>query len=100
MNKKILGKIEKVHFGKHSDYPWFGLELTFSGPGWGISTGTKYYLELEDNYKEDSLKLLYFIEGLLTKAKVDDISWLKGKPVEVEIEDQTFKSFRILEEVL
>lgn len=100
MNKKMLGKIEKVHFGKHPDYPWFGFELTFGSSGWILSTGTKYYLELKDDYKEDSLKLLYFIEGLCAKAKVDDVYGLKGKPVEVEIEDQTFKSFRILEEVL
>lgn len=35
MTQKILGKIESVRFGEHVDYPWFGLEIAFSGRGWG-----------------------------------------------------------------
>lgn len=98
--KKILGKIESVHFGEHIDYSWFGLELTFGGPGWGVTSGTKYYINLDKDHKEAALELLYFIEGLLTKAGVYDVYGLIGKPVEVELDHNMFKDFRILEEVL
>lgn len=97
--EKILGKIESIHFGNHLDYPWFGLVITFSGPGWGVTSGIKYYINLDKDHKDDALELLYFIEGLLAKAKVHDVYDLIGKPVEVELDHNTFKDFRILEEV-
>lgn len=98
--EKILGKIESIHFGNHSDYPWFGLVITFSGPGWGVTSGIKYYINLDKDHKDDALELLYFIKGLLANAKVHDIYDLIGKPVEVELDHNAFKDFRILEEVL
>lgn len=98
--EKILGKIESVHFGNLGDYPWFGLGIAFSGHGWGVSSGTKYYINLDEDHKGAALELLYFIEGLLAKANVHDVYDLIGKPVEVELDHNTFKDFRILEEVL
>ena len=41
-----------------------------------------------------------FISKILKDAKCNYVSELKNKPVEVTIERNTFKSFRILTEVL
>ena len=49
------------------------------------------------HYHELTLDELYEI---LKDAKVNYVSQLVGKPVEVEIEDNMFKDFRILTEVL
>lgn len=54
----------------------------------GVTSGAKYYINLDKDHKDDALELLYFIEGLF------------GKPVEVELDHNMFKDFRILEEVL
>lgn len=87
MTEKVLGKIKFAEFGKVPDYPFLtGLQLVFSLNGGGSSIGNP-------NVTID-------IEKILNDAKVNYVSELKGKPVEVEIENNRFKSFRILTEVL
>jgi hypothetical protein len=41
-----------------------------------------------------------YISKLLNEAKVHNVYELKGIPVEVTLENNTFKDFRILTEVL
>lgn len=110
MNGKILGKITKVEFGFVRDYPFlFGLQLTFSlGDGSGVGTGSRYTVNISDECRWDTpderekaiTDLIDEIASIMKDAKVDDISDLKNKPVEVTIEGNLFARFRILTEVL
>lgn len=110
MDGKILGKIESVEFGFVRDYPFlFGLQLTFSlGDGSGVGTGSRYTVNISDeckwvapNAREKAItKLIDEVASIMEDAKVNDISELKNKPVEVTIEGNTFARFRILTEVL
>lgn len=83
----MLGKIKFAEFGKVPDYPCvIGLQLIFSLEGGGSSIGNP-------NVTTD-------IKEILNDAKVNYVLELIGKPVEVEIENNRFKNFRILTEVL
>lgn len=111
----VLGKISRVKFG-HVGYQdcMLGLELTFAWPGAGIGCGAlpgvfwdPYKLEHHKNARwteEDRdkcfIKHMRYISRLLHEAKVDDVYKLKDIPVEIKIENNTFKDFRILKEVL
>ncbi len=108
--RKELGKISHVQFGSDADYPFlFGLQLTFTGSGWGCRSGAMYMINMERNCKWDHeaernkaiTDNLEAIREIMKKAKVEDISCLKGIPVEVTFNDgDCFHSFRVLEEVL
>lgn len=101
MNEKLLGKITLAEFGKIKDYPFMiGLKLDFLMDGCGISCGGKYTFNKNNFNNERVVEIVSFIDELLCAAKVNNVSELKGKPVEVTIENNTFKSFRILTEVL
>lgn len=109
MTVTVLGKIESVDFGKCKDYPFmFGLQITFHlADGCGIGCGGKYTVNVSDSCRweksERQEKITKMIDGLnklLSEAKVNYVSELVNKPVEVEIEDNCFKNFRILTEVL
>ena len=111
MISKELGKITSAEFGSIRDYPFlFGLQLTFSlGSGICVEDGGKYTVNLSDSCKWDSKTQKYeaiekyvakFTHDTLRAAKVNCVSQLVGKPVEVEIEANCFKDFRILTEVL
>ena len=110
MDGKILGKIESVEFGFVRDYPFlFGLQLTFSlGDGTGVGTGARYTVNISDTCKWDTpderektiMELIDEIASIMKDAKVNNISELKNKPVEVTIEGNMFARFRILTEVL
>lgn len=109
MTGKILGKITKAEYGMVRDYPFlFGLQLYFSlGDGTSVGCGGKYTINIAEGCKwttedrrceiTESVDEVYRI---LKDAKVNFVSELVGKPVEVEIEKNTFKNFRILTEVL
>ncbi len=43
---------------------------------------------------------MHRIIELLNQAKVDDVSKLKGKPVEIELDGNLLKSWRLLTEVI
>jgi hypothetical protein len=106
-----LGKIMHAEFGfgGYND-DMIGLNLTFSGKGWGIgdfmgfwandpSTSANWSLHDQDiQFAEIMRKVRKF----LREANVDSISKLKGKPVEVSISDatNTLYSWRILTEVI
>lgn len=114
MERKELGKIEKVKFGKEGyDNVMLGLSLTFSGQGWGVSTflGAWDYSFIKDpkegSYRwteeertKSMIDMLNRVSDTLSKAKVDSIVELEGIPVEVTFENSLLKDWRILEEVL
>lgn len=109
MTGKILGKITKAEYGMISDYPfWFGLQLYFSlGDGTSIGCGGRYTINIskecrweESERSEAITNSVEEVHKILNDAKVNYVSQLVGKPVEVEIENNTFKDFRILTEVL
>lgn len=109
MTEKVLGKITSAKFGMVGDYPFlFGLQLYFSlGDGTSIGCGSKYTINIgkdcrweESDRQEAITKKIDELYEILNDAKVEYVSQLVGKPVEVEIKDNTFKDFRILTEVL
>lgn len=109
MIEKVLGKIDFAEFGTVRDYPFLiGLQLGFTlGGGGCIMDGGKYTVNISKECKwseqERSLAVVSAVEDinkLLKDAKVNYVSQLINKPVEVTIENRIFKSFRILTEVL
>ncbi len=109
--RKELGKIKSVTFG-YGGYQdaMFGISFTFSGEGWGVSTGKHMWaidMECSKNCKwseEDRSKkfdeIVRYINQLMIDAKIRDINRLRGIPIEARFEGQTIKSWRILTEVL
>ena len=109
MTEKVLGKITRAEFGTDKDRPFLiGLQLSFSFHGCVVTDGGKYTLNIDKacrtrNQSEHSQAVTKRVEDiyeLLNKAKVNYVSQLVGKPVEVTLEDEYFKDFRILTEVL
>ena len=109
MTEKILGKIRFAKFGTICDYPFLvGLHLGFDlSDGTSIADGGQYTVNIspacrwETSDRADAMvKMVEFVVKILKDAKVDDVSELIRKPVEVTIENNTFKDFRILTEVL
>ena len=100
MTEKILGKINFAEFGTFKDYPFLiGLQLGFIfSDGTGIMTGGRYTTHINSTVELE--KRIRCINVILKEAKVQYISQLIGKPVEVTIDNNTFKDFRILTEVL
>ena len=106
--EKLLGKIDFAEFGVYPDRPFlYGLMLGFSFPGACVTDGGKYTVNIspdcrwEESERQEAIaKQADFISGILKDAKCDYVSELKNKPVEVTISGGTFKSFRILTEVL
>lgn len=109
MNEKFLGKIDFAEFGTFRDYPFLiGLQLGFTmGGNGGVMCGGKYTVNIspackwsaEERQKTITIRIEH-INKILKEAKVNYVSELINKPVEVEIENNTFKDFRILTEVL
>ena len=104
-NEKYLGKIDSVRFGLggYQDAT-IGLHLSFIFNGSGISTSisawdknmikhNEYYKWTEEDRSCQYAEIMRKVSDLLNEAKVNDISKLKGIPVEVEIKDRLFKSF-------
>ena len=109
MTKKILGKITFAEFGIIRDYPFLiGLNLGFDlAGGCGVCDGGKYTVNVSESCNwspEERQKAIAAIvdkiHGILKDAKALYVSDLINKPVEVTIEDNRFKDFRILTEVL
>ena len=109
MVEKMLGKITFAEFGKIPDYPFLiGLQLGFEMGGCSVMDGGTYTVNISKECKwefpEDRAHAITArvekINEILTAAKVNNISQLKGKPVEVTLENNIFKDFRILTEVL
>lgn len=109
MEDKVLAKIDSAEFGQVNGHEFLiGLQLTFTGNWGGIGCGSKYTVNLnkkawektEENLGDYLIKQLEFIDSILKDAKVNTISKLKGKPVEITMKNRTFQDFRILTEVL
>ena len=108
MIEKVLGRITSAEYGTVKDYPFMlGLQLKFQFKGSGVGCGGKYTINIsktcrwdESDRQEAITKKADELYEILKDAKVNYVSQLVGKPVEVEIEDNMFKDFRILTEVL
>lgn len=106
--EKLLGKIDFAEFGTIRDYPFMiGLQLGFSMNGCGVMDGGKYTVNIEPNCRwEDRERadavtnVVEQINDILKAAKVNYVSELINKPVEVTLVNNTFRDFRILTEVL
>jgi hypothetical protein len=109
MEEKILGKIRDVNYGLQGNC-FLGVVFDFSLDGGSMGIGTsysyntskvgKYAKFTEDEQCQSMIKVHKQIKEWLQDAKVEYISELKNVPVEVIIDCNTFKSFRILKEVL
>lgn len=84
-----------------------GIQFGFSMNGSGIMDGGKYTINIskecrwsEEERKDAITKNVDQIEQILKDAKVNYVSELLGKPVEITIKDNWFQDFRILTEVL
>lgn len=109
MTEKILGKITSAEYGIVKDHPFlFGLQLHFSlsggdniGCGYvytdNINKGCKWTLEKRQCAITKSVDTVH---KFLKDAKVNYVSELINRPVEVTVENNTFEGFRILTEVL
>lgn len=110
MNKTVLGKISMAEFGTYPDRPFlYGLQLAFSMPGSGVADGGRYTVNISNQCGWDSEEekqeafqriLVDEVAQILKDAKVNHVSELIDKPVEIEFENNWFKGFRILTEVL
>lgn len=113
--EKYLGKISSVRFGNGVGYQEanFGIEFEFSFDGGGVGDCARYSVWspskvswsqhckwTEQDRDEKFIEICRYIDTLLYDAKVNDVYKLKGIPVEISVENRTFKDFRILKEVL
>lgn len=109
MTGKILGKINFAEYGTVRDYPFLiGLQLGFKlGDGTGVMDGGSNTINIskecrwEESKRETAVTIsVEKVYQILKDAKVNYVSQLINKPVEVTIEKNCFKDFRILTEVL
>ena len=109
MTVKILGKITFAEYGTVKDYPFLmGLQLGFKlGDGSGVMDGGSNTINISKECKweegERGAAITVGVEKvhkILEDAKVNYVSELINKPVEVTIDKNCFKDFRILTEVL
>ena len=105
---KELGKIICAEYGILKGCPnLIGLQLGFSIGCKKVDDGGKYTVNVgteckrEDLNREETItESIEKVNQILKDAKVNYVSELLNKPVEVTIENNTFKDFRILTEVL
>lgn len=109
MTETQLGKITRARFGAGGyDGAQFGLSVELSlqdGAAVGDFKGTwsKYPPRAQytqESWNAERLAMLDFVQQLFVDAKVDEVSKLVGKPVEVKLDRNMLKSWRILTEVL
>lgn len=111
--EKQIGKIERFSVGHGGrDDVMFGVSVTLSGPGWGVSDfkgvwspaafgpPPDYAKWNEEDRDRDISATFRWLDQLLKDAKVKDVRDLVGKPIEATFDDQLLKSWRILTEVL
>lgn len=109
MINKMFGKIVSAEFGTVQDRPFLmGLKLEFrlsdgtvigNGGKCIISVATAHELSGAERRKRITA-MVDAIREILKDSKVNNISELIGKPVEVTMENDIYKDFRILTEVL
>jgi len=104
-----LGKLKNVRFGfgGYQDTQ-FGLSVTISGKGlsvedfrghWAMerTEGTKW---TEEDRRNELADMAFYVRDLLKDAGKMSVDELNGIPVEVTLEGNKLKSWRILTEVL
>jgi hypothetical protein len=111
MTKEIrLGKIERAEFGfidQGQIFLGFSVKLAFDGESsthaWRLRNPNREEID-SDSFREvrnsHIVDLIRHIAKVLEDAKVDSISELVGKPVEVTIRMNIVDDWRILAEVL
>ena len=100
MVTKELGKITFAEFGTIRDYPFLiGLHLGFRMCGSSVMDSGKYTVNISPECKWKNLNREE-VDRILEDAKVNYVSELVNKPVEVTMKNNTFTDFRILTEVL
>jgi len=112
MEEKQLMKIEKATFGLggYND-AMLGVFFTFTGKNCGISSErstwdhnlvkvTEHAKWTEEDRSHQYDEMMRYVSDLLKDAKVNNFDNLRGKPVEVTLEGNQLKSWRILTEVL
>lgn len=103
-----LAKIRSVKLGSGGyDGAMFGISFDLGGDGWCIGDfwgnwssypkGAKYS---EEDWAKHHTNAYLRLQKIMKEARVDYLDALNGKPVEVTIENNTLKSWRILTEVL
>ena len=109
MTGKTLGKITFAEYGIVKDNPFlFGLQLGFKiGYGANVTDGGSNTINIskkcrwEEAEREAAITVsVEKVYEILKDAKVNYVSELVNKPVEVTIDKSCFKDFRILKEVL
>lgn len=109
MTGKILGKIDFEEYGTVKDYPFLiGLQLGFKlGDSTGVMDGGSNTINIskeckwEEAERESAITVsVEKVYQILKNAKVNYVSELINKPVEVTIDKNCFKDFSILTEVL
>jgi hypothetical protein len=108
MDKK-LGRIDSVRigFGGYQDAQ-LGISFTLAGKSWGVGDFWGYWASApSENAKwttEDQCKSLgetfLRIGSLLKDANCQDVKDLAGVPVEVTLDGNMLKSWRVLTEVI
>lgn len=107
MSETKFGKINSVRFGQCYDRPFlFGIFFDLSFDGYGASFNESYNISpdckwsCEGEKRAAFMAMCEYVNGLLNDAMVNYVDELKGKPIEVTVENHMVKSFRILTEVL
>lgn len=107
--KTELGQIQKATFGwgGYQD-TMIGLSVQLGGKSWGVADfkgmwGTEHTKNCKWT-QQDQLRQLgeacMFLRDVLIKAKKQTVDQLVGVPVEVTFDNNTLKSWRVLEEVI
>ena len=109
MMETKIGRIEDVRFGTggYQDCQ-IGLSLTLGNGSWGVGTfigewnlkrsdGAKWS---EEDRRDRFADIMWKVSVLLRAANVDDVTKLKGKPVEVTFDRNMLKDWRILSEAV
>lgn len=112
MSEKVLGKIDRISlgmggyqgvmFGLHIDFKLSnGYHVSDSDCFWGYDIKVGKLTKWSESDREQEWgKIMTRIAKLCHQARVNSFDKLMGIPVEVEIENDSLKSWRILEEVL
>ncbi len=108
MTNKFLGKIISAEFGRVEERPFLiGLQLVFKIDPYTVNDGGKYCVNIskdcrwgDDSRVEIITQYVEYVAQVLKDANCNYVSELVNKPVEVTVEGNTFKDFRILTEVI
>ncbi len=107
--EKKLAKINSIRLGSggYQD-AMFGITFSFTGQGWGVDDFWGVWSREPDQYtpwtSQDRIQrigeIMVRLMSVMKQAKVQSLEDLEGIPVEITLEHNTIKDWRILEEVL